>query len=86
LTLIARGLKIVTNYLVNFPDKNQASTDKRINCSESGGDGKAGTAFQALPVIMGQYGASGKKRLKSRATRIIQGTKGVINFQTGLID
>jgi hypothetical protein len=52
LTPIAGELKIVSYCLIDFPDKNQASIDKRINCPECGGDGEAGTAFHAFPVIV----------------------------------
>ena len=52
LTPIAGELKIVSYCLNDFPHKNQASFDKRINGPECGGDGKAGTAFHAFPVIV----------------------------------
>ena len=37
-----------------------AEAHKRLDRPEGAGDGKAGTAFQAFPVIVGQNGAGGK--------------------------
>ena len=70
-TPIVVELKIVSNCLADCPHKNQASIDKRINGPECGGDGKAGTAFQAFPVIVRQNRTGRKKRLESRLTGII---------------
>ena len=66
--------------------KSLIAANKGVNRPECGGDGNAGPAFHALPIIVGQNGTGGKKRFKGRATRIIQGTKCVINFQAGLIN
>ena len=70
-TPIAKELKIVSYCLIDFRDKNQASIDKGINGPECGGDGKAGTAFHAFPVIVCQNRTGRKKRLESRLTGMI---------------
>ena len=45
---------MVMPFLRNEASKSPADTDKRLDRPESGGDGKAGTAVHAFPVVVGQ--------------------------------
>jgi hypothetical protein len=66
---------IVTPFMRSEASKSLTNSHKRFDGPEGGGDGKAGAAFQAFPVIVGQNGAGGKKGSESRLMGVVQGTK-----------
>ncbi len=66
---------MVMPFMRSEASKSLTNSHKRLDRSEGRGDGEAGTAFQAFPVIVGQNGAGGKKGSESRLMGVVQGTK-----------
>jgi hypothetical protein len=62
-------------FLRSEVSKSLTEAHKRFDCSEGAGNGNAGSALHAFPVIVGQNGAGRKKRPEGRLPGTVQGTK-----------